>query len=221
MFVRATGIEYRGDHPSVDELAEKLAELAVKTQEDIETGKTPPSFRWDHSIYIAIDGDAPWSSVVAVASAAERTEYGKWIAIFAKPSPVAAPPHSAITDELNQMIAEGNRANAATEVAGLVSRVVKSCPALVKSFGAVSSNEGDKAALLIEAIEPALIDCNCDLAVPSLRSAFFAIAGNLHPIGTLAITLDDSASPISFTGDTKWREIGPKLSAGAASFVAK
>jgi hypothetical protein len=220
VFVRAAGIEFRGEHPSVVELEAKLAEVATKTQDDITAGKVPKRFVWDHRIYVAIDRDAPWSSVAAVAGAAAKAGYVKWIAMFAKPSPVAAPPRSAISDKLDKLLADDSVDNKATEIARMTSDVIKTCPALGKAFGAVSSDEGDKAAELIEAIEPALVDCNCDLDVPSLRSVFFSIAGNLHPIGTIAVQLDDSATPLAFPSATPWHDVAPKLAAGTAWFVA-
>jgi len=220
VFVRATGIEFRGEHPSLEELEAKLAAVAAKTQDDIAAGKVPRRFVWDHRIYVAIDRDAPWSTVVGVAAAAGKTGYVKWMALFAKPSPVAAPPRSAISDKLDKLLADDDGGNKATELARMTSEIIKSCKPLGKAFGSVSSDEGDKAAELIEAIEPSLVDCNCDVDVPSLRSVFFGIAGNLHPIGTVTVTLSTSATPLAFPAATPWRDVAPKLSGGTSWFVA-
>ena len=147
----------------------------------------------------------------------EAAGYTKWIAIFTKPSQIAAPARSSVSDQLDKLTHDDNDGNKATALAGLMSGVVKSCAPMKKAFGAVASDEGgDKAAELIEAIGPAVTECNCDLDIPALRSIFFAVAGNLHPLTMVVITLDKTATPIALPPTTPWRDAAPKLSTTAA-----
>ena len=221
VMVKSTGLELRGEQVAVADLGAKLAAIAAKTQEDIDAGHMSPRFKWDHRIYIAIDRDAPWSEVANVAAAAAGTGYVKWIALFAKPSPVAAPPRSAVSPQLDKLLAEDNSSNKASELAHMMSDTIRSCPALGKSFGAVASEEAtDRAQTLIEAIEPALIDCGCKVDLPDLRSLFFAVAGNLHPLATIELTLDNTAAPLTFPSATPWHEIAAKLVAETTWLVA-
>jgi hypothetical protein len=217
VFVRTNGIEFQGKHFELAELSHILEEQATKTQQDITDRKMSRHFEWDHRVYYAIDRDVPWSTVTTIAAEAEHAGYTKWIPLFSKPSPVVAPPRSSVSDQLDKLLVEENGGNKATEIARLMSGVVKSCVPLNKAFSAVSSDEGgDKAAELIEATGPAVTECNCDLDIPALRSIFFAVAGNLHPLTMVVITLDKTATPIALPPTTPWRDAALKLSTTAA-----
>jgi hypothetical protein len=217
VYVRPSGIEVRGNHFAVAELPHVLEDAAQKTEQDINDSKLPRSFAWDHRVYFVIDRDVPWSTVTALASAAEVTHYTKWIALFSKPSPVAAPPRSSVSDELDALLNDTVSGNKATKLAQLATKVVKSCAPLQKAFGSVGAVEvDDKAGALIEATGPAVAECSCDVDVPALRSIFFAVAGNLHPLTMVVITLDKTATPIALPPTTLWRDAAAKLSTTAA-----
>jgi hypothetical protein len=217
LYVRTTGLELRGK--TYDELGitAMLAEIANKTQSDIDSGKVPKRFVWDHRIYVVIDSDAPWRTVVSTARIAALAGYTKWIAVFSKPSPVAAPPRSAVSDQLDKIIADEDGGNKATDFANLFSKIIKSCPPVGKVFGAVGNSEGgDKAREMIDGMELALVECNCDLDMASLRSAFFAIAGNLHPLTMLVLQLDEKAKPLRLPATMPWHDAAKQLTTAAA-----
>jgi hypothetical protein len=217
LYVRPSGLEFQGHKLAVDEVSQLLAEQAAKIQQAIADGKVARRFVWDHRVYYVIDRDVPWSTVTKIAVAAEHAGYTKWVAMFSKPSPVAAPPRSSVSDQLDKLVAAEDDGNKATTLAKLMTDVVKSCKPLQKAFSAVSSDEGgDKAAQLIEATGPAVTECNCDVDIPALRSIFFTVAGNLHPLTMLVITLDKTATPIALPPATLWRDAAAKLSTTAA-----
>jgi hypothetical protein len=217
VYVRTNGIEFQGNHFAVVELSHVLEDAASKTQQDITDGKVARNFVWDHRVYFVIDRDVPWSTVIALASAAEVTHYTKWIALFSKPSPVAAPPRSKVSDELDKLINDPDEGNKAVKLAKISTQIVKSCAPLVKAFGSVAAVDvDDKASALIEAIGPAVTECNCDVDMPALRTVFFSIAGNLHPLTMVVITLDKTATPIALPPTTLWRDAAAKLSTTAA-----
>lgn len=217
VYVRSDGIEFRGHHFVLAEVSHVLQEQAIKTQQDITDGKVPRHFVWDHRVYVLIDRDVPWSTVTGIAAEAEAAGYTKWVALFSKPSPVSAPPRSSVSDQLDKLIADDEDGNKATALAQLTSDVVKSCAPLKKAFSSVASDEGgDKASALIEAIGPAAIECNCDLDLPAVRSIFYAIAGNPHPLTMVVITLDKTVTPIALPPTMPWRDAATKLSTTAA-----
>jgi len=216
IYIRANGVDVQGKHVAVDELPHVLEDLANKMLQDITDGKVLRHFVWDHRVYVMIDRDAPWSTVTAVARAAEATGYSKWIAMFSKPSPVAAPARSSVSDQLDKVLGD-NTGSTATELARLTSEVAKSCKPLVKAFGAVGSEAYDnKSTALIEETGPALIECNCDLDMPALRSLYYAIVGNPHPLTVAVITLDKTATPIALPPATPWHDAAMKLATGTA-----
>jgi hypothetical protein len=222
VIARATGFEFRGEHLDELGLTVRLAEVWNKQRDDIEAGKVPRDFKWDHRVYVLIDRDTPWSAAVTTVRVASLAGYTKWIAVFSKPSPVAQPPRSAVSDQLDKILKDDGGGNQATAIAKLMSDVVRSCPAMGKAFGAVGSEENaDKGKVLIEATEPALIECNCDIDLPSFRSVFVAIGANFHPLTVLRLELDEKIKPLALPGTTPWRDAVKQLTTATTWLTAE
>src|SRR5262249_48108457 len=133
-----------------------------------------------------------------------------------KPEP---PPRSSIDDKLDQvMMGDRHDGNQAVELANMMKDVIGGCSALEKSFSAVSSEEGDKADTLIVAIEEGLIDCNCKVDVPALRSLMWRILATDPDLQ--ALTYTGRGEKVAFPGSATWGEVGPKLPKTAATLVA-
>jgi hypothetical protein len=204
------------------ELAVQLKTSAERIQHDIDSGHTPHDFVWDHRVYLVIDADAPWGTVAAVAAAAASSGFDHAYVMFARGSPVAPPPRSSVSDELDRVLRDPNGGNKATELAHVVKDVVKSCPDIERAFGATASEAGaDKAAVLIEGIGPALLACDCNLDMPAFRSAMWVLMGNPKPTTALALVLAKDGKPLEFPATAKWRDASKALAAGTVWLVAR
>jgi biopolymer transport protein ExbD len=181
-----------------DELHDALAELR----------KAAPSAE----LTLAIDAATPWAQVEPVLTTAGAVGFDRARFVFVGPTPTP-PPHSAVDDELDRMLDRSKRepSNSATDLAALMARVIKDCPPLQRTFGAVSSDGGDKAQSLIAAIPPALIECGCEVDLPSLRSMMWRVVGSDPALTTATVTLSADGEALAIPGATPWREASQQL----------
>jgi hypothetical protein len=118
-------------------------------------------------------------------------------------------------DELDRLT-RGDRANAATQMARLMKEQFRSCPALAKVFDSIARDEGgDKAGEMIEGTGPALLDCNCSVDVPNVRSLLYRSLANTHPTTELVVRVMHDAPPLALPAATPWRDAAAKLVARA------
>lgn len=168
-------------------------------------------------VVLAIDAQAPWSTVVWVADAARAAGFDHPALVFARPAaPVTPPPRSSIDAELDAVAGD----NKATQVARIAARVARSCPALIRVFGEVSAGTDDRAQQLIDGIEPALIACNCDLDIAALRSLMFRVLFVPRPTTALAIALAADGRRIALPAATPWSTAHAQVTVGAPLSLA-
>lgn len=210
--IKASLIEYQGALiGDVTELRGKLADAYRKIQEDVDLGRVPRHWTWDHRIYFEIDAAAKWGTIASAVDAAGELGFVPHF-VFSLPVTWQKPPRAPIDDELDRLMHEEASGNKATEFAKLASDQIKSCPAMSKVFGAVGSEEGgDKAAELIEGIGPALIDCNCDVDIPNFRSTMYRLLANEHPTVDLAVAVTHDAPPFALPATATWKDAASQL----------
>ena len=164
-------------------------------------------------VIVAIDADVEWgqaAAVLATVADAGLTEVTLAFARTARPTPPPAP--SVIDADLDAIAALDH--DKATRFAQVAQRVVERCDALVRVFGEVASVD-DKTEHLLAGLAPALIECKCRADLPSVRALFYRLLHVEHPASWLAVTLDPAGEPGAADDATPWREIGPRLRAGA------
>ena len=163
-------------------------------------------------VYLQLDKSTRWSQVVELAKAFEGAGFTIGFA-FETGAKLTPPPRSPIDDKLDALMADKDAANKATKLATMAKDVVDGCPALAKSFSAVSSVEGeDKAEILIERTKEGLIDCNCKIDVPELRSMLWrvmAVEPAVQVVTYSSILRGDNK--VATRATATWAEIGPKL----------
>ena len=193
----------------VDRLADALTDVRAQWNERPYLHRRTT----EHEIIVAIDQATPAADVAALFRALHAAHYDEVEIALAKPAPtVEPPPPSSIDAELDAAIhAEPN--DRAQKLAQVISGVVKSCPAIQKVFGMVSSEEnGDKAGTILAGIPDALVDCRCDVDMAALRTSMYRLMFNPRPVGQIAITLADSGAKLATSGT--WREVASGVKPG-------
>jgi hypothetical protein len=221
--VRGHKIRFQGQRFEGDALVEELKLQRTMILDRIAHGRTS-SWRGDgdgRRVLLMFDAAATWDRVVAVVEAATAAGFESPELVFGVPSRAQPPPRSAIDDELDRLEAQADVTNKATQLAEIVQRVVKGCPALTRSFGGVRANE-DKAPAetLIASIEPALVECGCSVDVDAVRSVVWRVLTNPHPVTVLAIRVDRGAKAIELPAATPWREASKSFTGDGARAVA-
>lgn len=198
------------------DLGDRLSAANKRIREDIELGKVSKHNLPDPAeLYFEIDGAVTWDRVAAAVAAAANAGFTHPSFVFAIPATAQPPPRTWVDDKLDEVRAKNkDGGNLATDVAKITKTVVDSCPALIKVYGRVGSEEGgSKAEMLVEGTGPAIIECGCDIDIPALRSAMYGILGNPHPTGAIAVQLDQAGKPIALATTTPWSEASKQLQA--------
>ena len=210
--VDVVGTRVRLDGEPIADRANLASRLARAY--DTEGHPAPPGGFPAPELYIALDADAPWETVVWIAEEASRAGVAAPRFAFARP-PATPPPPRTSTDDAFDAILKGGPADRATEAARITEQVVSRCGALKKVFAEVSAVPGeDKATTLLAAIGPALVECDCKADLPALRTAFWRVVGNPRPMSFLPIRLDQTAAPLSLPPATPWRDASQRLGPG-------
>jgi hypothetical protein len=200
-----------------------LGDALAEARERIERDPGPPGEPRDpRLLYFQISSDATWDRVVAASQAAADAGFTHASFVFAAPSTATPPPRTWVDDRFDAIRARGSKDGAwlATELAGSTRDIIGSCPALKRAYGAVGAMEsGDKAGFLIEATGRALLECNCAVELPALRSSMWLLLANPHPTGVAGVTLDKAAPPLALPATTPWRDAGPQLVPGATTWL--
>jgi hypothetical protein len=204
-------IVLEGSKVAIDDLTTSLRARRRKMDDDLERH---PRFKAEvdvHMIYLFVDAGATWGQVVRVVNAVAAADFTSPWFVFARPSHARRPPPSKVDAEL-EAIAHGDAANKATKLANMMSATIAGCPAMISAFGGVASHEsGSKADQLIAAIPAALVDCNCNVDMPSFASEMWSALVNEHPAGVLAVQIDPSGAPIELPAITSWRDASKQL----------
>lgn len=156
--------------------------------------------------YLIIDEDTSWAAVVNAfdeAKAGGITEIGF---VYVQPVEIKKIPRSSVDDELDKLT-KSDAADKATKVAELMTKEIKSCPSLQKLFGAVASEEGDKATYLIEGIPEALVGCECRANLPAIRSIMHRIIANPTPTRILVVTTTEPTTKIAAKAAARWKDV--------------
>ena len=217
--VSPAGIALQGERVADPaELGVRLAEARARAEEHADMlpeGERDTLGR----LHLALDGRTTWDTAVAVTGAAHGAGYTEVTFVFARPPATPPPPRTAVDDELDRAL-QKDPAERATEAARIAERIVKGCAPIERLFGSVAATEGDKAGALLAGIGPALVECDCAVDLPALRSVMWRIAGNPRPMTGLTLALSPEAAPIALPAATPWQEAGPRLTAAAPTWLA-
>jgi len=203
--------------PSRMDLAERLAMTRIPDDGRPATRGFDPAL-----VHLIVDEDVTWETVVWVTVAVHDSGYTRPAFAFRVPVPeVKPPPRSKVDAELDELMASDDASNKATRLARIASRVIERCKPLGEAFGSVASGDGEsKADTLINAIEPSLTRCNCNIDVASFHSLMFRLLYVADATTSLRVTLDPEGLALTFPGSTPWKEVAPKLAAGQRIWLA-
>jgi hypothetical protein len=217
----SNAIVFNGSKVAIDDLAAQLRVEQRKRTDDLERY---PRFKNEvdlHMIYLLVDAGATWGQVARVVEATSRADFDAPRFVFARPSHARKPPPSRVEAEL-EAIVHGDGANKMTRLAHMMQDTIKGCPAMIQVFGAMASTEGpNKVEFLIDRIPGALVDCNCNVDMPSFASEMWYALVNEHPTSVLAVHIDPAGTPIEMPAITPWREASKQLTAAMKSVALR
>jgi len=204
-------VRFQGE-PVADraDLASRLARAYDISREPM----PPPGGVSAPELYIALDPDAPWETVVWIAEEAAKAGVAAPRFAFARPAKTPPPPRTATDDAFDAMM-KADAAERATRAADIVSKMVTRCDALEKAFASVASVPGeDKAATLLAEVGPAVAECDCKVDLDGLRTAMWRVVGNPRPMSFLPVRLAPDAAPLSMPAKARWQEASKRLAPG-------
>jgi len=220
VIIKPTLISYNDKPVLASELVEKLKTAHDEVIAAIDAGRvqkydSPDPQRLD----LVIDQRAPWHFVTSAVVAIHTAGFDHVTIVFRRPSATPPPPHTRVDDEIAKLMADTAAGGKATALAAYTRPNIESCPPLVELFGQVSAGEqGDLAGSMLKGVGPALIRCKCAVDPAEMKSLFWGIVGNPHPLGAINIELDPKATQqIALAKDVAWSDANKQLRTDAAT----
>lgn len=224
--VSPTRVVFAGKLIAIDEqLVDEMKREARALEDAIASGRISGTDKLRRRLLLVVDQAADWGMVVRIAELAASAGFDHLGFLFARPAATPPPPRSVFDDELDALTARRHPTRLIDPHDGdererIWSKVLRSCDSVRALFATVnSSGQGDKAEMLIRGIAPALIECNCDVDMPSLRSGMWRLIGQPHPTSQLEIVLERDASRIDQASSTPWREASKQLRPGQTAWL--
>jgi hypothetical protein len=170
-------------------------------------------------VELVIDREAPIALVAVAASGAIAAgPRDVQIAVARAVTPMAPPPPSSVTDELEASAAGSTER--AVALARVMRRVTAGCPAFIRALNKREEKDASKSQIVIGALQPALVECSCRIDLDAFRSALWVLLGPgpFPPAGIVPVTLstDDDRGAVIATGKT-WGDAAPAVFAAAAA----
>lgn len=206
--ITKAGFALQGQPIAEAELAQKLAAIHEQgTQHWMGRGSDPDR------IYFAIDDEVTWDRVVAAFDAAESAGLVKEGFVFEYPTTkLTPPPRTAVDAELDKLQADPDAANKASRLAEMVSARIKRCKPLQQVFGGVAAVEGeDKVDYLITGMQEALVECECNVSMPELRSIMWRMLATQHQTRVYEFAPRVRDETIAFPATTTWAEASKRF----------
>lgn len=197
-----------------DDLARRLVVsqqmIAGQHERGPATGLAVPDPR---RLYLLIDDAAPWQRVVAAVESAHRAGFTMPIFAFTPPhGPSTRPARTTFDDRIDEI----ERRRVASEILPLTSprsdSLFERCAPATRLFDQIGAMEyGDKAQALVRQIGAALVDCDCQVDLPVLRSMLWHLLNHANPVRGIEVELSRAAAPIVLPGTTPWRVASERL----------
>lgn len=170
-------------------------------------------------VELVIYRDAPIGLVAFAASGAIAAGVPDVEIVVARAvTPMAPPPRSSVTDELEASAAGSTER--AVALARVMRRVTAECPAFTRALNKREEKVTSKSQLVIDALQPALVECSCRVDLDAFRSALWVLLGPgpFPPAGIVRVTLstDGEHGAVIATGKT-WGDAAPAVFAAAAT----
>ncbi|MDX2087378.1 MAG: hypothetical protein SFX73_05995 [Kofleriaceae bacterium] len=157
-------------------------------------------------ILFYIAPSVPWSQVVEAVSAAARAGFDAPGFMFWSPASTPTPPPPSAIDAKVKAILANEGGNRAVGFADLAIDVVKSCSALHRSFSRPAEDVEERGAAIIASISRGLIDCNCDVDLPSLHALMWNLLWNKNPSRVVAFDRAAPKQTVALSASTPWSE---------------
>jgi hypothetical protein len=219
-------ISFEGRVVGPEDLANELEDTHRKVAAAIAAGEGGRRDSQDPAmLYLAIDSAERWDRVVAVADAVRAAGFTHAKLVFARPIGGGPPPRTWVEDKFAAASSRGSELDPgklAMQVADTTRDIIKGCSALEKVYGAVASEEGDKATEIIEGTGPALIECNCAADLPALRSIMWMVLGERPQTGIASVELSATGKAVALPKAATWKDGAAQLVDGAVvTFVVR
>jgi biopolymer transport protein ExbD len=213
-------VVHNGEQLSLHDLAEHLADDARAIADGVASGPSRELTPIQRTrLVLAIDQRAAWGVVAGVAEVAASAGFDHIAFLFERPAATAPPPRTAIDDEMDALASRQHPTDLASdrrerEARFIASKLIRSCESVPRLLDSIGRSSGDRAEMLIRGISAALVECKCDVDMPSLRSQLWQRIGTRHPTSALEITLLRAARRIDRPAATPWREVSQQLRPG-------
>jgi hypothetical protein len=192
-------------------LIEALTAAESELRKAIADGNVPKRDPPDpRRMILVVDRRVTWQDVVVALGAATHSGFSLIDFVFGRPPATPPPPRTRVDDELDKLKpdADGNMSGVLAEY---TRPKVQACPGLVRAFGNASATAADPTQTLLAAVGPALIDCGCAVDPAEMRSLFWRVAGNPHPLLIVEVSLDADAKAFAVVQTTKWRDVAKQF----------
>ncbi|MGE0547355.1 MAG: ExbD/TolR family protein [Kofleriaceae bacterium] len=210
VLVTSAGLEYQGEPVVSNELAERLTATYEKRASDIDEGRARAGDADPRLVYLVIDERATWKRIVDVIATCSKVGYRSPSFVFRTVQTSPSPPPSWADAELDR-IRKGDPSGRAQRFMEFMRNVVRPCSSIPEAWREATERGGDMTANIIEAIEPALVDCNCTIDLPALRTTLWRLFVNPRPAGVIRVELDPRGTKLTFPANTPWLEASQRF----------
>lgn len=168
------------------------------------------------AVNLSIEPATPWARVVAVIDAARAAGFTRVAFVVQHPSALSSPGPSSADAELTALDA-GDASAKASGLAKIVSRIVVTCPALVKAFGELGAvRPEDRPRFYARAVPEAIVACGCRVDDAALRDVSFVLfSGDGRAISAIEATLAPTGTVVAAPGAMPWAAASAKVFAAA------
>jgi hypothetical protein len=196
-------------------IGEKLVEIKNHRSE---SGLMKPD-EDGNMVLFAIDEAVPFSRVAMLVEAAAAAGHDHIGLVYAAPFDAKPPPKTSVEDDYAK--AGVDPSARATALASSLKGIVDKCKPMQKLFSDLASFEsGNKADMFVAGTGDALLQCDCNVEFPKLRSAAYLLLGQ-PPLRVINFNADKTQNTLELPGTTLWKDAGKQVTANTRWLVAK
>jgi biopolymer transport protein ExbD len=194
---------------------DKLVEIKNRRSE---SGRMKPD-EDGNMVLLAIDEATPFAKVAALVESATAAGHDHIGLVYAAPFDAKPPPRTSVEADFEK--AGTDPSERAMVLAKSLKGIVEKCKPMQKMFGDLASFEsGNKNDMFVAGTGEALLQCECNVDFPKLRSAAYILLGQA-PLRAIYFIADKTQGALELPGATPWKDAGKQVTAQTRWLIAK